>query len=170
MLTECDVEQAFREAKEGKPVILSFNHHDFRDMRPDVIYVRAMINRVSQQFPEIAYKYSEAREAFRVALGLNSKAPLKFTVNWDEDRMHVNANSNIFGPQPFLAIKTKNSQFFHDNFDFKVPFQEWTYSFDSITYPLSKLETVGFAANDPTGNTTIVNIDATSKVVTQVNL
>ena len=35
-----DVEQAFQEAEQGLPVVLSFNHHDFRDMRPDVIRVQ----------------------------------------------------------------------------------------------------------------------------------
>ena len=42
LLTKKDIEQAFHEASVGKPVILSFNHHDFRDMRPDVRYVRKL--------------------------------------------------------------------------------------------------------------------------------
>ena len=124
---------------------------------------------MSKQFHDVPYKYTEAREAFRATLGLVPNEQLKFDINWDKDRMNVVARTKIFGPQPFLAIKTKSKQFFHDNFDFQVPFQEWTYNFDSITYPLSELETIGFAANDPTGNTTVVNIDVSSKNVTQVS-
>jgi len=169
LLSENDVKQAFQEAMDGKQVFLSFNHHDFRDMRPDIIYVRDLIFKVSKQFPDVPYKYSEAREAFRATLGLLPKKQLKFDINWDNDRMHVVANTKIFGPQPFLAIKTKSNQFFHDNFDFQIPFREWTYNFDTITYPLSELETIGFAANDPTGNTTVVNIDGATKIVTQVS-
>ena len=75
-----------------------------------------------------------------------------------------------FGPQPFLAIKTKENKFFHDNFDFQKPFYEWSYVFDNITFPLNKIETIGIGACDPSGNVTVVNINPKNKKMIEVHI
>ena len=43
--------QAFKEATAGKPVVLAFTNHDFRDIRPDVDSVRTYAFRSSGGFP-----------------------------------------------------------------------------------------------------------------------
>ena len=57
LLTERDVRQAFEEAQEGKPVVLAFTNHDFRDMRPDVDCVRAMLSSVAAEFPDVPFRF-----------------------------------------------------------------------------------------------------------------
>jgi len=159
IMTIDDVREAFNEAQEGKPVILSFNDHDFRDIRPDVDDARLMISSVASEFPNISYKFSDAREAFRSALSLTKRSKLKFEVYFSSNTMHVRSNHKIFGPQPFFCIKTISGEYFHDNFDFQEPFRSWSYTFDSITFPIEKLETIAFASNDDYGNTTVAHLN-----------
>ena len=96
LLTKKDIEQAFHEASVGKPVILSFNHHDFRDMRPDVRYVRKLIKEVSTKFPGINYKYSEAGDAFRKVLNLPKEKTLKFDIHWENERLCIKSNKKNY--------------------------------------------------------------------------
>tara|TARA_B100000795_G_scaffold31616_1_gene20936 strand:- start:6911 stop:8248 length:1338 start_codon:yes stop_codon:yes gene_type:complete len=159
LLKESDVEQAFKEAELGQPVLLSFNHHDFRDMRPDVIKVQDMINKISKKFPDVKFSFCEARDGMRKALGLEEKSPISFEIKMDNNKLQVFTNKPTFGPQPFLAIKTKEGRFFHDNFDFQKPFHEWSYVFDNITFPLNAIESVGIGSCDSVGNVTVVTIN-----------
>ena len=169
-IAQADVDMAFKEAHDGLPVIMSFNNHDYRDIRPDVDVLRGLIKESSLKYPDVKYKFSEAKEAFQNALMLEERNLLKFDVEFDNNLMKVQANHKIFGPQPFLCIKTKGGRYFHDNFDFQEPFKSWTYTFDSITFQLSKLEMIGLAANDDYGNTTVVHIDPDTTTVTSYNL
>ena len=159
IMTVDDVRDAFNEAQEGKPVILSFNDHDFRDIRPDVDDARLMISAVASEFPNVNFKFSDAREAFRSALSLTKRDKLKFKVYFSSNTMHVRSNHEIFGPQPFFCIKSIDGEYFHDNFDFQEQFRSWSYTFDSITFPIEKLENIAFASNDDYGNTTVVHVD-----------
>ncbi|HEY9164075.1 MAG TPA: hypothetical protein VIN57_05650, partial [Magnetovibrio sp.] len=63
LLTQDDVDQAFQEAQDGKPVILSFTNHDFRDLRPDVVAVQEMLNNAASRFPGVKFRHCEGREA-----------------------------------------------------------------------------------------------------------
>ena len=169
MLKESDVEQAFKEAELGKPVLLTFNHHDFRDMRPDVIQVQDMIKKVSKRFADINFCFCEARDGMRRALDLEEKSPIKFEIKMDNNKLKVATNKPIFGPQPFLAIKTKDGRFFHDNFDFQKPFYRWSYVFDNITFPISAVESAGIGTCDSVGNVTVVNINPKTGDFSQVH-
>jgi len=64
-------------------------------------------------------------------------------------------HSRIFGPQPYLAIKTKSGRFIHDNFDFGLDGKSWNYVFDAETVLSDDLEMVGIAANNKYGDTCI---------------
>jgi hypothetical protein len=164
LLTTRDVEQAFSEAAEGKPVVLAFTNHDHRDMRPDIAAVREIIAAVAARWPAVKFKFCEAREAMRRALELPAGTPPEFDVTFADGHLHVRAKRPIFGPQPFLAYKTADGRYFHDNFDFEEPFREWRYSFDEQTVPVRALSTIGLGACDAAGNASAVTIDvATSQ-------
>ena len=61
----------------------------------------------------------------------------------------------VFGPQPFLSIKTKKKRYIHDNFDFSKYKQVWHYAFHGDTLPIDDIDEIGIAANDRFGNTHI---------------
>lgn len=173
LLAESDVRQAFLEAREGKPVVLAFTDHDFRDMRPDVDDVRTMLSKISAEFPDVPFLYSEALEAMRKALGLLTEHPCELDVSIRAvgDSTHVlevYSETQTFGPQPWLALKTRAGTYHHDNFDIEIPFHRWRYVFDVETYPLNALSAIGVAANNGIGITTVSVMDVgTGKVLKQ---
>ena len=52
----------------------------------------------------------------------------------------------IFGSQPFLAIKTKDGQYLHDNLDFTSDGKSWTYTFDEQTLELNEVAIIGVSS------------------------
>lgn len=175
LLRERHVQQAFKEARKGKPVVLSFNSHDFRDIRRDVEEVHEMLERVSAKYPEVVFRHSEAVSAMRRALGLPSQSPCDLKLNLsaageDAHVLRVRSETPTFGPQPFLAIKTVTDSYYHDNLDFQVPDHEWSYVFDHETFPLRAVEAVGVAANNAYGVTTVSVLDVASGEITTRHL
>lgn len=172
LLTVDDVRLAFHEAREGRPVVLAFTNHDFRDMEPDVELVRRMLAEVARDFPGVSYRYANAVQAMRDALGLRATAPCQLDVSFSKlrDRTHVmTVTSEVptFGPQPWLALKTRAGTYHHDNFDIDAPFHRWQYVFDDDTFPVESLEKIGVAANNSYGTTTVAVADAATLAVSR---
>lgn len=161
-ITQKDVDQAFEEAGEGKPSILAFTNHDFRDMTPDVETVRELLIEAAGKYPDVKFKFSEARDAVRGALNLPHKDPCRFELRMEGDRLSIKSDSSTFGPQPFLALKTVTGDYYHDNLDFQTPFREWTYTFDNETFPPRAIESVGVGSCDAYGNVTAAVMDMES--------
>ena len=163
-----EVDRAFKEAQEGKSVILSFADHDFRDLRKDVEEAYYLIKTVSNKYPKVQYEFAEATEAMRKSLNLKNIGACKLEINLKKlnDKAHVLeiiSDKDIFGTQPYLAIKTKNKDYFHDNLDFQIPKRRWTYTFDEETLKLEQIDKIGLAVNSPSGETTVSNIDISSE-------
>jgi len=158
-LAQDDVDQAFQEARDGKPSILSFANHDFRDIRTDVTQVQEMLDSSASRFADVEFRHSEGREAMRKALELTEKPPLNLTCEVTDEVLDITSSSPTFGPQPFLAIKTTSGEYRHDNLDFQEPLLGWSYTFDEQTIPLENVEAIGVATCDDYGNVTVVNID-----------
>lgn len=174
LITEQDVRQAFQEARQGKPVVISVTNHDFRDMAPDVDVVRNMLHAVAADFPDVPFRYTDAVEAMRGALALPVQSPceLDITINAVDATTHVmvvESKTPSFGPQPWLALKTVTGSYHHDNFDIDVPFHRWQYVFDDDTFPLATLSMIGVAANNAYGTTTVAVLDTATGNVSRVH-
>jgi hypothetical protein len=172
LLRESDVRQGFAEAREGRPVILAFTNHDFRDIRPDVEGVRGMLARVQGDFPDVPFRFSEAVDAMRRAVGLSTPPDWRLTATLRSlgaagHALEVEASAPVFGPQPWLALQTVDGAYHNDNFDIDQPFRRWRYVFDEETFPLNALSAVGVAANDAAGTTSVVVLDIPSGRVTE---
>lgn len=164
-----DVEDAFKLASEEGKAVLSFANHDFRDMHDEVNRVMDLIHEVSADFQNVSFHYSNAIEAMWPFNGIAAKE-INFAtyLNCDIEKniaeLHVTAEGNIFGSQPFLAIKTKAGQYYWDNFDYGNSNGEWFYVFDDKTINLNALSVIAFASNRADGYTEIVKIDLDSGV------
>ena len=163
-LNDIEVDRAFKEAESGKPTIMSFANHDFRDLRVDVKEAHDLIKVASKKYPKIKFVYSEAANAMRKALKIPfmKKCEISLEINQINENTHVlniNSSQPIFGPQPFLALKSTKGVYYHDNLDFQIPKKKWTYTFDEETLPLKEIEKIGVAANNSYGNTTVSNLD-----------
>lgn len=164
LLTARDVRQAFREAATGRPVVLAFTNHDFRDMRPDIEGVRDLVFEVAADHPAVSFRFCEAVEAMRQALHLAPQPPCDLDLSLQEigagaHVMHVQSATPTFGPQPWLALKSATGTYHHDNFDIDEPFHRWRYVLDEQTFPLQALDSIGVAANNSFGVTTVSVMD-----------
>ena len=172
-INQREIDNGFKEAQKRGFALVGFASHDFRDLEPEVDYLYEMIKKSSKKFKNVKFKFSEAKNAFveTVKRKENIKVkPLKFDIKYfketkkDFARIQVKVRQGeVFGPQPFLAFKTKKNRFFNDNFDFSNSKGTWNYAFHSDTIPLKDLSVVGVAANDKLGNVHIQRIRVINK-------
>ena len=155
VIRQTDVDQAFAEALQGKPVVLAFADHDYRDMRPDVEMVHAMLNSASDRYQNVKFRYSEGRDAARRALGLIDTSPCQLRLEFNGSVAYIESDKPIFGPQPFLALKTLNGDYRHDNLDIDEPFKKWSYVMDEQSISLDALEAFGVGACDKAGSVSV---------------
>ena len=151
------LETAFKEASEMKPVVAAFSDHDHKNIRNGVSTIRGYLKDIKEKYPDVNFKFCEAREAMRSALELEKQNPIKIQISWKEKTLNFESDREIFGPQPYFAIKVKGTRYLHDNVDMHRPFQKWSYTFDEHSIPLRDVEKIGIAVNDSSGNTTVVN-------------
>jgi hypothetical protein len=162
LLKQSDVDAAFARAAEQKPTILGFADHDFRDMRSDVESVYRMVKQSAEKFPNVKWVHSGAREAARQVLKLPS-SPLDFKVTLESHGssqvLRVEAGGQIFGPQPFLAVRTLDRRYLNDNFDFQIPGKLWTYTFDQQSILPGTFDRVGVGAASMDGSVCVTVLD-----------
>ena len=156
LLNQKEVDKAFYERKKNKKVILAFTNHDFRSVKKDFFSVFDMIKKSSKKY-NIKFKFSDAKIAFQDIIG-KPKKKIKFKIKLFGDKIFISSDDKIFGPQPFLAIKTKNKKYYHENFYIKKPFKEWIYTFDRHSVKKNNVDIFAFAANDKFGNTCIAKV------------
>jgi hypothetical protein len=162
-ISEFEVKKAFRRADQGRPTFMGVTNHDFRNMANEVDFVRNLIDKVSKEFPDVKFKFSEAKEAFNAVVHDGKYEKLQLDIDlYQENGVYnlkvLTRNDEVFGPQPYLAIKTKSGRFIHDNFDFGLDGKSWHYVFNNNTVLGSDLAMVGIAANNIYGDTFIKKI------------
>ncbi|MBI3321646.1 MAG: hypothetical protein HYZ91_05205 [Candidatus Omnitrophica bacterium] len=167
VLDETEMRKAFERARRHGATLLSFSDHDFRDIGKNVLTFQAMFTRVVPDYPDVRFRYTEAREAFnRVLFGEFRKPqdPL-LSVRVESSyqgssrkRLVVESSQPTFGPQPFLAIRTRVGQYHHDNLDVQVPFRKWTYLFHDDSFQWEEIDRLGVATNDQQGFPHVVHL------------
>ena len=159
-----EINKAFNQAQKGLPTLVGLASHDFRDLCAEINEVKNMIKNIRKKYPKVKYKFCNATEAFQKSLGLDiEKTPsikldIRLNRNPKDDfpNMEIEAlEGEVFGPQPFLAIETKNRHFYNDNLDFDIVDGKWFYAFHPDTIPISAVERIGVAANDKYGRSFI---------------
>ncbi len=167
-ITQDDINKAFHEAHTNGSSILSFTHHDFRDMNLDLEMIRNMINKSSIDNPNVKFKYSNAIDAMRSVCNIRKDKIDGLKVYVQDKRSYkkliVEAADRIFGPQPYLAIKTFGNQYYWQNFDFESE-DSWSYSFDMNNIEINHIAEIGIATNYPCGTTEIINLNPVTGLV-----
>lgn len=166
-INDREVEKAFAMADAGKPTLLGVVSHDYRDLVTEVDWFRNLLVKVQLSYPSVKFKFCEAREALRaVAYGTTDVPPLELKLELHRDsngkpRVFTveTVRGEVFGPQPFLAIKMRSQRFLHDNLDFSTDLKSWRYVFDVESVLPEDLAAVGVGACDKYGNTFVDVID-----------
>lgn len=157
ILTENEVEAAFESCLAGKPAILSFTDHDFRDMTAEVAEAHAMIQSVHRRYKDrVDFQYCNGVAAMRMALRITDTRPVEITAKLKDNRLDVELNGEFFGAQPFLALRSRDGGLYHDNFCLTQNPNQFFYVFDEDSLPLGELAEAGVAINARNGSTTVV--------------
>jgi hypothetical protein len=168
LMTQRDVDAAFARVADGHSTVLAFSDHDYRDMRRDIEEVYSMVKRGSEKFPSVRWAHSGAKNAARKVLGL-STSPLDFDVKLESrgatQLLRVEARGQVFGPQPFLAVRTSDRRYINDNFDFQIPGKLWTYTFDHQSIHPGSFDRVGVGASSPDGSACVLVLDSNGGIV-----
>lgn len=161
-----DFRDAFKMASEGMDALLCFTNHDYKCMDFEVEKMQMMLKQAASEFPDTPFIYQNAVEGIRRFIEAeDEEVDINMVLTGMETgqrRLEVTANS-VFGPQPYLAIKTKMGSYHWDNFDFADQ-NRWTYVFDNNTFPISAIEKIGVAANSKYGNTEVIICDVEADV------
>ncbi len=153
------VREAFAEAQAKGAAILAFADHDYRDIRPDVEAVRAMLAQAAPNFPGVELRFSGAEAAARDVLGVTNERKPELAIRRDGNRMLVDLKQGqIFGPQPFLALKLRDGRYRHDNLDMQRPGQSWSYFLDDQTMPAAAVAEVGVGSAGRHGGFTVAKV------------
>ena len=156
-ITQQDVRDAFHQARESGFAILAFSNHDYRDILEDVDYIRSLISLVKKDFEDVHFLFSGAHQAAQQFLtnvkSLSLSPPPQFELKIDQNRLIVELKSGeMHSVTPFLAIKTNNNIYYHDNLDEIEYKKAWCYSFDEQTISLANINQVGVGSAGLHGN------------------
>ncbi len=155
IIKEQHVLEALSDAEQNGVSILSFSNHDWRDIRPDVKYIRNILTKCRKKYPNVKIKFSGAKEAARDLTTRKikenyKKLILKGYIKKSKFIVEVE-QGELFGPQPFLAIKTVDGRYLHDNFDVEIPLKKYSYTLDFHSIELKSISKIAAASADKYG-------------------
>lgn len=143
-LSESEVQEAFTQAQTTGRAVLQYYNHDFRDMEYEIAQGYEVLKKVSKRYSNVEWKFVTALEAAKEYLGLSPEnIVLDYTL--EGSLLTVRSSNDIFGMQPFLAIKEDN-KYFRDNFTAENN-NTWCYRFRNLDH----LQAFGVAASNKTG-------------------
>lgn len=163
-ISQEEVDKAFHNTQMGKKLVLGVLSHDYRDMADEVKLFLGMLENSVKKYPDVKFKFCKSKDAFNEVVHGGGYEKL----NLDVQLQHLKEgyklkvtvlSGEVFGPQPYLAIKTRGGRFIHDNFDFGLDGKTWFYVFDADSVLSADLEAVGVAANNKYGDTFIKKIN-----------
>jgi hypothetical protein len=165
LLSDEEIEHAFQDALDNDSAILAFTNHDFRDMSIDIEDIYGRINEIHKKYPSVHTINSDAaiamRDTFYSAKDLKSEKiefDLEVITEYGVNKIIVTLQKGkVFGSQPYLAIKTNEGRYYHDNFNEREYLLAWEYILDDATIKLSTIEKIAVASNDRYGNQSIVS-------------
>ena len=161
-MTKDEIRRAFAKAAGGEDVFVSYTNHDFRNMIQETEELCRDIQEVASEFEGSSFRWANAVQAFRKVLGLERTPSPELSIDITESKMQISVRSgDIWGPQPFLALKTHDGRYFHDNFILDGG-NQWTYPFDKNSVEFHALEAIGVGTNDKVGNTLVETVDLRS--------
>lgn len=144
-LTTEEVEEAFTEALSTGSSLLVYYNHDYRDMSFEVEHAYSVLKSTSRQYPDVKFKYLTASLAASELHKLKRQQNKSISIELIDGKFWFKTNYEIFGPQPFLAVKQHN-QYYRDNCT-KEDSNLWCFA----PPDLSTVESIGVAACSPNG-------------------
>ena len=129
-------------------------------MTSDVLNTMKLIKEVKKKYKDVKVKYSGAEEA-ATDLENKRKKTFQFKLKIKLNRLIIEkkGEGKLFGSQPFLSIKSKKNQYFHDNLDIVKKDKIWSYVFDFQTINLNEVKSIGVGSAGRYGGFTVTKKD-----------
>jgi len=157
-ITEVEIQRAFEQVRVGgEDVVVGVTNHDFRDMAPDVQWLKRAFDDISLRVG-IPWRSATISDTYAPWSAAPAKAKCSLVADGALTRLSIAYDTDIFGPQPFLAVKLVNELYFHLNLDIVEPFRRFTYVFDDNTVPIQQVQAVVVGTNDRHGNVLVDRI------------
>ena len=163
LLTDEEIDFAFQDASENGSAILAFTNHDCRDMSIDIMDTYKRIKKIHKNYHNVDIFNSDAGEAMR-KVTYSNEVLVRPSIELESNIISENGvdkiiavlkKGSLFGSQPYLAIKTKDGRYYHDNFNERNYSESWEYILDSSSMKLSTIEKIAVASNDLFGRQSI---------------
>ena len=138
-------------------VFVGVTNHDFRDMAPDVEWLKQTFDAIAAQ-TRIPWRSATVSDSYEEWQGVPIRSTWKLTQETHLHRLRISYDGDTFGPQPYMAIKLANEGYFHVNLDIVKPFREFSYVFDDNTVDIARIESIVIGTNDRRGNVVIDRI------------
>lgn len=159
-LTSNHFKEAFEEAREFGQAIIAFADHDYRDITLDVTEARNMLLSVRDSYKDVGIKFSGAEEAVRDLMNYKNVESPELKISLIANRLDIKlSRGEIFGPQPFLAMKSRTGNYFHDNVDVIIPGKQWSYIFDEQTLNIENISKIGVGTAGRHGKSCVAVIE-----------
>ncbi|HJN37477.1 MAG TPA: hypothetical protein QF353_01720 [Gammaproteobacteria bacterium] len=154
-LTDLDVEQAFIDSIENNISVFSYTNHDRRDITLDIENVYAKIRKISQKYPEVNWKFSNALEAARSYRCLNT-SEIRISASIDKNTLTIKTNIPTFSGDLFLCFEEEGELFYRDNPTIEDS-NMWVYKLNRKNH----IKNIGIAATSSDGSTdcVVINLD-----------
>lgn len=155
VLTDQEIEKAFRQAQDGQDAVLAFFEHDRRDNTLTHFEdVARRISDVGKKFSSVQWFYKNALDAAQELLGLERQDDLQFEAKVQGDRILISARGPLFGYAPYVCLKQSES--YQEIAVHTIGQQKW------ITGPLdfNSVDKIGIAANSVNGNSCVKILEA----------
>ena len=109
---EEDIVQAFSEAQIQGHSILSTFDHDYRDIESRILNFMSILKKVSEQFPDVEWKYSSPSNAVIETQSLKNDDTLEVLIQKKDDHFEIITSSDIHQSNPWVAIQKTDGTVF----------------------------------------------------------
>jgi len=138
-ISKKEIARAFQTADTGNPTILSITNHDMREIRNDISKYFKEVCEIKSKFPHVRICFSNAVDAVRACEKIPAESPTKLKIYWEGNKLLIQADKAIWGPQPWFCFKTKGGVYIHENLDVQGD-RKWSFVFDEETIFLDQIE------------------------------
>jgi hypothetical protein len=153
-----ELRAAFEQARRlSQDVVVGVTNHDFRDMAPDVEWLKRELDVLAREFG-LPWRSGSISDTFCPWRGDAVRSRWSVEAARNSARVRIEYDAEIFGPQPFMAVKLVNELYFHVNLDIVTPGRSFSYVFDDNTVPLARVESIVVGTNDRRGNVIVDRI------------
>lgn len=157
-ITEAEVRRAFIDVQQdGADVVVGVTNHDFRDMASDVAWLKRTFDANAKE-AGIAWRSASVADTFAPWRSDATRSIWSIDGGGRSTKLQITYDADIFGPQPFMAVKLFNEVYHHVNLDTVQPFREFSYVFDENTVSIDRVQSIVVGTNDRHGNVIIDRI------------